>query len=74
MRSVSRLARRHGADGLVVLGALVAAFEVTLVRDPQRAPETPPAFAVPAVASLVLLLLARRRFPFRRPGSALAAG
>jgi hypothetical protein len=72
--SVSQVVRRHGVDGLVVLGALAAALEVALVGDPRRAPETPLAFAVPAVMSVVLLLLARRRSPFRRARRALAAG
>lgn len=71
MSSVSHFVRRYGFDGLIVVGALTAALEVALVN-PVRAPETHLSFAVPAVAFVVLLLLGRRLFPFRRAGRALA--
>jgi signal transduction histidine kinase len=63
------LARTHGFDLLVALGALTAALEVALRSDPGDEPTTSTWFAAPAVALVVLTLLARRRFPFGAPAS-----
>ncbi len=63
------LARRHGFDLLIVVGAVAAALEVALNDDPAHEPSTSLWFAVPAVAAIVLVLLARRRFPFAAPAS-----
>jgi signal transduction histidine kinase len=72
LQAVSRLApfaRRHGFDVAIVLGALVAALEVALRNDPGDEPTTAVWFAAPAVAIVVLTLLARRRFPFASPAA-----
>jgi signal transduction histidine kinase len=56
-------AQRHALDALIVVGALEAA------REAYAAPVGDLWFAVPAVALLVLLLLARHRWPFGAPAS-----
>jgi signal transduction histidine kinase len=56
-------------DLLVVLGAAAAALEVVLRDDPGDEPTTAVWFAAPAVAIVILTLLARRRFPFAAPAS-----
>jgi signal transduction histidine kinase len=70
------LARAHGFDALIVLAAIVSALEVALRDDALRQPETTPWFGAPAIACLILLLLARHRFPFGAPAAVwvLAAG
>jgi signal transduction histidine kinase len=61
------LARRYSFDVLVALGAIAGALEVALRDDALRAPRTTPWLAVPAIALVVLPLLARRRFRFAAP-------
>jgi signal transduction histidine kinase len=68
------IARRFGPAVLVVLAALESALEVALRGDPAAAPRTSHWFAVPAVALMVLPLLAYRRFPLAAPVSVLVAG
>jgi signal transduction histidine kinase len=66
---VSRLrlsSRRHALDALIVLAAIESALEVAL-RPGLRDPATPLLFAAAAVAVVVLVLLARRSFPFGAP-------
>jgi signal transduction histidine kinase len=63
------LARRYGFDALIVLAAFGSALEVAVRSDSANAPTTTPWFAAPAVAVLVLPLLARRRFPFAAPAA-----
>ena len=63
------LARRHGFDVLIALGAIEIALEVALRHDATTEPTTTRWFAVPALALVVLPLLARRRFPFAAPAS-----
>jgi signal transduction histidine kinase len=63
------LARKHSFDVLIVLAAAVAALEVALKNDPGNEPTTSAWFGAPAVAVVVLTLLARRRFPFGAPAS-----
>jgi signal transduction histidine kinase len=62
-------ARSYALDALIVLGAIEAALEVAFRHDALTEPRSSPWFAVPAVAILVLTLLARRRFPFAAPVS-----
>lgn len=69
MTRLSPLARRHGFDLLIALGAIAAALEVALRNDPADEPTTAVWFAAPAVAVAILTLLARRRFPFAAPAS-----
>jgi len=66
---VSRFARLYGLDVLVVFAALEAALEVAFRHDALDAPRTAVWFAAPAVALVVLPLLARRRLPFLAPVS-----
>jgi signal transduction histidine kinase len=65
---LSRLARRYGFDLLIVIAAAASALEVALGREP-RAPTTTAWFATPAIAFMILPLLARRRFPFAAPAA-----
>ena len=57
-------ARRYGFDVLIVLAAVESALEVVLRSDAALAPAASPWFAAPALALIVLPLLARRRWPF----------
>ena len=61
------LARRYWFEVPVVLLAIEGMVEVVVRRDAPDAPRTTLWFAVPALAVLVLPLLARRRFPFAAP-------
>jgi signal transduction histidine kinase len=70
--SVERLgsvARKYGLDVLIVILALESALEVALGHDALREPRTSSWFAVPAIAFVVLPLLARHRFPFGAPAT-----
>ena len=69
MSRLAPLARRHGFDLLIALGAVVAALEVALRSDPGNEPTTSGWFAIPAVALVILTLLGRRRFPFGAPAT-----
>ena len=62
------LARTYGLDVLIVIAAVEAALEVALRNDP-AGPRTTEWFTVPAIAIVVLALLARRRFPFAAPAA-----
>jgi signal transduction histidine kinase len=70
------LARRHGVDALIVIGAIEGALEAALHQDAVLAPGSPAWLVVPTVPVVVLLLLARRRSPFAAPVAVwvLAAG
>ena len=74
MSEIWPIARRFGPAFVVVLAALESALEVALRDDPLAAPRTSHWFAVPAVALIVLPLLAYRRLPFAAPLSVLVAG
>ena len=63
------VARRYGLDFLIVIAAVESALEVAFRNDAVAAPRTTAWFAVPAVAIVVLPLLARRRFPFGAPAA-----
>jgi signal transduction histidine kinase len=61
------LVRRYGFDALIVLLVVAATIEVSVRRDAANAPTTTRWFCVPAIAVMVLLLLARRPYPFAAP-------
>ena len=73
MRYVQRVSRiRHVAreywfELLIAFLAIAGMLELVVGRDSPGAPSTTLWFAIPAVAVLVLPLLARRRFPFAAP-------
>lgn len=69
MSGISSIARRHGVDVLIILGALGSALEVAIRGDPVGQPRTTNWFAVPAIALVVLPLVGRRRFPFAAPAA-----
>jgi signal transduction histidine kinase len=69
MSRVRFLARAHGADALIVLTAIASAVDLLLRNDSPEAPDTTLWFCVPAVASMVLVLLGRRRFAFGAPAA-----
>ncbi|WP_064750494.1 sensor histidine kinase [Solirubrobacter soli] len=64
------LVRGHAFDLLVVIGAIEAALEAARWHEQAPAPATSLWFAAPALASIVLVLLGRRRFPFAAPVAA----
>ena len=67
---MSRLwSRTYAFDALVVAVALGGALEVVIRRNSETAPDSSVWFAAPAMALLVLPLLARRRYPFAAPAS-----
>ena len=73
MSRVWALARGYGVDVLVVIGAIEGALEVALRDDAGRELATSRAFAAPATACVVLVLLGRRRWPFGAPAAMWAA-
>jgi signal transduction histidine kinase len=60
--------RRHGFDALIALAAVGGMVEVAL-KDTPEGPSTTRWFTVPAIALVVLPLLARRRYPFAAPAA-----
>ena len=74
MSKFASFVRQHGFDILIPIAALESALEVALRHDPAHEPTTPAWFAVPAVALIVLPLLARRRFPFAEPAAVWLLG
>jgi signal transduction histidine kinase len=64
-----QFARAYGLDVLIAIAAVESALEVALRQDPPQAPRTTPWLAAPAIALVVLPLLARRRFRFAAPAS-----
>jgi signal transduction histidine kinase len=68
------MARRYGFDALVVLATAEATFALAFSRDSADAPRTTLWFCVPAIALVMLPLLARRRFPFAAPFSVWLLG
>jgi hypothetical protein len=69
VRQLRLLTRRYGFDGLIVLGAITSALIVLFSGNADQAPTSPLWFSVPAIAIVVLPLLARRHFPFGAPAS-----
>jgi signal transduction histidine kinase len=76
MPRLSLLTRRYAFDVAVLLLAGVAIVQIVLRHDAPGVPGTALWFALPAIASLVLAVFARRRFPFAGPITywVLAAG
>jgi signal transduction histidine kinase len=68
------LARRYGFDALIVVVALETAVAAAGAGSSGDAPRTTRWFTVPASAAIVLVLLARRRFPFAAPASVWLMG
>ncbi len=69
MSKLAALCRRYAFDALIPVAALESALEVAFRHDAAHGPSTTRWFAVPAVALIVLPLLARRRLPFAAPAS-----
>src|ERR1700752_2696552 len=69
MERLGPLPRRFALDTLIVTVAVASAVEFALGHDEQHQPHPSPWFAVPAIALVVLPLLARRRFPFSAPAA-----
>ena len=67
MSRIRQLAREYWFEGAVVLLATVGLLDLALRRDAPDAPQSSMWFATAAVAVLVLVLCARRRFPFAGP-------
>ena len=67
MRNLWPLARRYGLDALIVLAAIESVIEVVVRHGAVDTAHTTLWFVVPATASLILPLLARRRLPFAAP-------
>ena len=74
MTRLASLARRHGFDVLILIAALESALEVAFRHDPAHGPTMTRWLAVPAVALIILPLLARRRFPFAAPAAVWLLG
>jgi signal transduction histidine kinase len=68
VRRLAPLVRRYAFDAVIALGAVAGAL-VVLGEDTSHEPSTPTWFAAAAVVAIVLVLLARRRFPFAAPAS-----
>jgi signal transduction histidine kinase len=64
---IPTLARRHGFDVLIVIGAVESALEAALRQDAVLEPGTTAWVVTPVVPFVVLPLLMRRRFPFAAP-------
>ena len=69
MNRVRYVAREYWFELLIAFLAIAGMVELVIGRNSPGAPSTTLWFAVPAVAVLVLPLLARRRFPFAAPAS-----
>jgi signal transduction histidine kinase len=72
VRCVSRIryvAREYWLELLIAFLAIAGMLELVVGRDSPGAPPTTLWIAIPTVGVLVLLLLARRRFPFAAPAA-----
>ena len=69
MSQLLTLTRRFGFDAFIVLAAIVGVLDVVLRSEAARAPRTTLWLVAPAIALVVVPLLARRRFPFAAPAS-----
>jgi signal transduction histidine kinase len=66
---IRHVPREYWFELLIVVLAIAGMLELVVGRDLPGAPETSLWFSVPAVAVLVLPLLAHRRFPFAAPAA-----
>jgi signal transduction histidine kinase len=71
MQRLGVLARKFGFDVLIAVVAIVSAVDVAVHHGEVGAPSMPTWLAVPAVALVILPLLARRRFRFAAPAATL---
>jgi signal transduction histidine kinase len=71
MQRLGMLARRFGFDALIVVAAIESAVDLAAHHGEAGAPSMPLWLAVPAIALVILPLLARRRFPFAAPAATL---
>ena len=67
MSRIRYVAREYWFELLIAFLAIAGMLELVVGRDSPAAPPTTPWIAIPTVGVLVLLLLARRRFPFAAP-------
>ena len=67
MSRIRYVAREYWFELLIAFLAIAGMLELAVGRDSPAAPPTTPWIAIPTVGVLVLLLLARRRFPFAAP-------
>lgn len=67
MDRLPALLRAYWVEAVALLAALDSALEVALRRNAENAPRIDPWFAAPALALMVLPLLARRWSPFAAP-------
>jgi signal transduction histidine kinase len=71
---LASLVRRHGFDALILIAAFEGTLEAAFRHDASIEPTTTRWIAAPAVALIVLPLLARRRFPFGAPAAVWLLG
>ena len=69
MRRLGVLAKTYGFDVVIVLLALVGMVDTVLARDSAGSPDTSLWFALPAMGSLAIVVVARRRFAFAAPAA-----
>jgi signal transduction histidine kinase len=69
MSRIRYIAREYWFELLIAFLAIAGMLELVVGRDSPGAPPTTLWIAIPTIAVLVLLLLARRRFPFAAPAA-----
>jgi signal transduction histidine kinase len=69
MRRLRLAAREYSLDGAIALLATVGLLDFAIRRGDPGTPEASLAFALAAVAALLVAVLARRRFPFAGPAA-----
>ena len=69
MQRLRQLTRGYVFDVAIALLGIGAMVEIVVRRDAPNAPLTPLWFALPSIAILVLVIFARRRFPFAGPAA-----
>jgi len=71
MKQLGLLGRRFGFDVLIAVAAIESAVDIGVHHGEVDAPSMPMWLAVPAIALVILPLLARRRFRFAAPAATL---